>query len=350
MNHTVIPAALAQGLVADPLAAPAVRWGILGAGNIAATLTRAVSERTAGSVVAVGSRGKDKAAAFIDEHLSGDTSVTAHGSYEELVSDPNVDVIYVATPHSHHHEHALLAINAGKHVLVEKSFTRNAAEAREVLEAAEQHGVFIMEAMWTRFLPHVAAIRAVIQQGLIGQVTTIMADHGFLFPYDPNHRIYNINLAGGGLLDLGVYPVSFVHDLLGVPEQIHAHGSLTADGVDGQISMVFQYRDNAQAHLHTSIVGRTPGGAAIVGSHGRIDVPPAFYRPNGFTVNTYDGERFEYEVDAEVQGFEYQAAEVARRITAGETQSNRMPWSSTLEVMDMMDAIRAQIGLVYPGE
>lgn len=350
MNHVLVPSALSQGLVPNPMEAPAVRWGILGAGNIAATLTRAVTARTASSVVAVGSRGAQKAQLFIDEHLGGDASVTAHGSYEELVADPSVDVIYVATPHSHHREHALLAINAGKHVLVEKSFTRNEAEAQEVLEAARQQRVFVMEAMWTRFLPHVAAVRNVIDSGVIGEVNTIMADHGFLFPYDPNHRIYNINLAGGGLLDLGVYPVSFVHDVLGVPEQVHAHGSLTSDGVDGQISMIFQYADAAQAHLHTSIVGRTPGGASIVGSLGRIDIPPAFYRPNGFTVNTYAGERFEYQPDADVLGFEFQAAEVARCITDGATQSERMSWNATLEVMRTMDEIRRQVGVVYPGE
>src|SRR5690606_1823835 len=144
----------------------------------------------------------------------------SHGDYEALVTDPEVDVVYVATPHSHHHEHALLAIRAGKHVLVEKAFTQDAAQAREVLDAARAAGVFVMEAMWTRFLPHVAALRGVIARGEIGRVVSVIADHGQQFPFDPAHRLYAPGLAGGALLDLGVYPVSFAHDLLGAPDTV----------------------------------------------------------------------------------------------------------------------------------
>lgn len=347
---TVIPSALEAGLVLDPMDAPALRWGILGAGFIASVLAEAVTRRTASTIAAVGSRGVEKAQEFINKNLGERSEAVAYGSYEELVAAPDLDVIYIATPHSHHREHGLLAINAGKHVLVEKSFARNAAEAREILDAAAAQGVFVMEAMWTRFLPHIAAVRDVISQGLIGEVSTIMADHGYRFPYDPNHRVFNLNLAGGALLDLGVYPVSFAHDLLGVPQQVHAHGSLTSDGVDGQISMTLTYADDAQAHLHTSIVGSTPGSGTIVGSLGRIDLAASFYRPNSFTVSTYDGQEFVYETDAEVLGFEFQAAEVARQIAAGATASDRMPWQGTLEVMEIMDSIRAQVGVVYPGE
>lgn len=353
MSHYVLPSAFETNLVPRPADAPGLRWGILGAGNIARTLAKAVTERTASEIVAVGSRGTDKAQAFINQELGSESGAIAYGSYEDLVNAPDVDVIYVATPHSHHLEHALLAVNAGKHVLVEKAFARNAQEAQQVFDAAKQQGVFVMEAMWTRFLPHVAALRDLIRHGEIGTVTSVIAEHGYLFPYDPESRIHNINLAGGALLDLGVYPISFAHDLLGMPERIMALGSLTQDGVDGQISIALGYPEHdgvaPQAHLHTTITGSTENAASIVGTLGRIDLPPGFFGPSGFVLNKYNGESQTYEQD-NVLGFEFQVAEVARRISAGFTESGRLPWRDTLEVMEIMDNVRVQIGLVYPGE
>lgn len=336
--------------VPGPRDAPALRWGILGAGWIAGSFAEAVTSATASTVVAVGSRSADKARAFAEAHLGADAAgAHLHDSYEALVADPDVDVVYVATPHSHHREHALLAIAAGKHVLVEKAFTRNAAEAREVFEAARAAGVFVMEAMWTRFLPHIAAIREVLASGEIGDVITLTADHGQYFDVPDSHRLLNPDLAGGALLDLGVYPVSFAHDILGVPESITAVGALTSTGVDGQVSMIFGYPGHAQAVLTTTLWAATPTAATITGTKGRIEIDGYFYAPTGFRVVLRDGTRREVS-RAEVAGLAYEAAEVATRVQAGDTQSERMSWQGTLDVLAAMDEVRRQVGVVFPGE
>ena len=350
MENNIIESALTSGLVPSPQDAPAIRWGIIGAGWISSTFAQAVTNHTASTIAAVASRDVTKAQAFIDENL-GDSAAqaTAYGSYEELVADPTIDAVYVGTPHSHHRDHALLAINAGKHVLVEKAFTRNGAEAREVLDAAKEKGVFVMEAMWTRFLPHIVAAQDLVARGEIGDVITVIADHGQHFPFNPQHRLYNIDLAGGALLDLGVYPVAFAHDFLGKTSAITARGELTETKVDGQISMVFEYEGRAQASLHTTLWARTPVTASVIGTEGRIDIADTFYAPSTFTLRKYSGEVAEYKQD-DVFGLEFEAAEVARCIAAGKTQSDRMSWDDTLAIIDAMDEIRRQVGVVYPGE
>ncbi len=330
----------------DPRTAPPIRWGILGPGGIAHVFAQAVNRHTRAQLVAVGSRHRDRAERFATQH----GIPTTHVGYEGLVADPQVEAVYVASPHSEHREHALLAIAAGKHVLVEKSFTRNAAEAREVVDAARAAGVFCMEAMWTRFLPHVVALRTILERGDIGEVVALIADHGQPFADWPaEHRIHSPALAGGALLDLGVYPVSFAHDLLGVPDRIQATGSLTATGVDASISIALGFGEQAQASLHTTTQAKTATTAVIAGKDGRIEVDGDFYRPTSFTVIRNDGARWDYyrEVDG---GFQYQAAEVARRVAEGATESPRITLDNTIEVMRTMDEIRRQVGVVYPGE
>lgn len=336
--------------VPSPADAPAVRWGILGAGGIAAAFARAVTQDTASTVVAVGSRDEAKARTFADEHLGDDAAQAhVHDSYEALVADPDVDVVYVATPHSHHRDHALLAIGAGKHVLVEKAFTQSAAEADEVLAAAKAQGVLVMEAMWTRFLPHVAAIHEIVERGDIGRVVTVVADHGQYFDVPPEHRLVNPELAGGALLDLGVYPVSFAHDILGAPSSVTAVGQLTETGVDGQVSIVFDYESGQQALLHTTLWSATPTTASISGTEGRIEIDGAFYTPTSFRVTRRDGTTRSYST-LQVQGLAFEAAEVARLVSEGKTESDRMSWQGTLDVMNALDEIRRQVGVVYPGE
>lgn len=327
----------------DPKSAPTLRWGILGAGGIAHKFADAVNSHTQGSVVAAASASSlDKAKAFVAETGSG----TAYGSYEELVADPNVEAVYVATTHNNHHEPALLAIEAGKHVLVEKSFTQNAQQAQLVVDAARAKGVFLMEAMWTRHLPHVYALREAVERGDIGEVVSIQADHGQSLMHV--ERMYRPELAGGSLLDLGVYPIAFAHDILGVPERITAVGQLTDTGVDSQVGMVFDY-GKAQATLHTTMRSVTAIRAVIAGTEGRIEVDSMFYTPTTMRVIRLDGTSWEF--DGRVpNGFQYQAAEVARRVAAGEKESPVHTLDETLEVMRIMDEVRAQIGLVYPNE
>ncbi len=333
-------------LAEDPRTAPPLRWGILAPGGIAATFAAAVNQHTRARLVAVGSRNHDRAERFATHH----GIPTTHSSYRALVADPQVEAVYVASPHSEHREHALLAIAAGKHVLVEKSLARSAAEAQEIVDAARAAGVFLMEAMWTRFLPHVVALRDVIARGEIGEVVGVLADHGQNMGHlPPGHRLHNPELAGGALLDLGVYPVSFAHDLLGTPDRIHATGSLTETGVDGQISIALGFGERVQASLHTTLWSRTATTAVIAGTEGRIEVDTDFYRPTSFRVIRQDGTWWSY--DREVDGgFQYQAAEVARRVAEGATESRRITWADSLAVMRTMDEVRRQIGLVYPGE
>ena len=329
--------------VDDPLHAPSIRWGILGAGGIAGHFADAVSSHTRSLVLAVGSRSRDRGERFAKAH----GIPTTHVGYRSLVEDPQIDVIYVATPHSEHRANALLAIAAGKHVLVEKSFTRSAAEADEVFAAARAAGVFVMEAMWTRFLPHVAALHQVVAAGEIGEIINVSADHGQTF--DPTSRLFDPQLAGGALLDLGVYPVSFAHDVLGVPDAVTAVGTLTDTGVDGQVSMILSYAERAQATLSTTLWARTPTTASISGTQGCIGVAGSFYALTSFTVSRRDGSEWTFERQAG-GGMQYEAAEVARRVAAGEIESPLMTWRNTLEVMRTLDAVREQIGLVYPGE
>jgi predicted dehydrogenase len=329
----------------DPSTAPSIRWGILGAGNIAGAFADAVNAHTRAQLVAVGSRNRDRCERFATAH----GIPTTHIGYRDLVEDRQVDAVYVATPHSEHLEHALLAIAAGKHVLVEKAFTRNAAEAEQVFAAAQAAGVFVMEAMWTRFLPHVAALHQVIDAGEIGDIVNLTADHGQYFPFNATSRLFDPALAGGALLDLGVYPVSFAHDFLGVPDAVQATGSLTQTGVDGQASIVLSYGDRTQATLSTTLWAKTPTTAAISGTEGFIHVAGNFYGPSSFRVQRRDGRVWTFEQPGS-KGLQYEAAEVARRIAAGETQSPLMTWDHTVEVMRTLDAVRAQVGVVYPGE
>ncbi|HYN56509.1 MAG TPA: Gfo/Idh/MocA family oxidoreductase [Motilibacterales bacterium] len=330
---------------ADPRSAPALRWGVLGAGGIASVFTEAVTQHTESRMVAVGSRDQDRAEEFASRH----SIPAAHGSYEALVTDPDVEVVYVASPHSEHLEHALLAIAAGKHVLVEKAFTVNATEAQQVFDAARAAGVFVMEAMWTRFLPHVVVMRDVLARREIGDLVGVIADHGQNMGHHPaTHRLHDLALAGGALLDLGVYPVSFSHDLFGVPDRVSAIGALTETGVDGQVSIALGFSER-QASLHTTLHANTATTAVVFGTHGRMEIEGRFYAPTRFRVVRDDGTHWTFDgtVDA---GMQYEAAEVARCVSAGLPESPLMTWQGTLEVMRTMDEVRRRIGLVYPSE
>lgn len=329
----------------DPRSAPPIRWGILGAGNIAGSFADAVNAHTRAQLVAVGSRNHDRAERFATAH----GIPTTHIGYRDLVEDPHIDAVYIATPHSEHRENALLAIAAGKHVLVEKAFTRNAGEAEEIFAAARAAGVLVMEAMWTRFLPHVAALHQVIDAGEIGEIISLEADHGQAFAFDPSSRLFDPALAGGALLDLGVYPVSFAHDFLGVPDSVQAVGQLTTTGVDGQISIVLSYGERTQATLSTTLWARTPTTAAISGTEGHVVVAGGFYTPTSFRVERHDGRTWTFD-QPQQRGLQYEAAEVARLVADGAVESPLLTWDDTLAVMRTMDAVRAQIGVVYPGE
>jgi predicted dehydrogenase len=318
-----------------------LRWGVIGTGGIAAAFTRDVRTLPDADVVAVGSRSQASADRFGDEH----GVPRRHPSYEALAADPEVDAVYVATPHPLHAQNALAAIAAGKHVLVEKPFTMTGDEAAEVAGAARAAGVFCMEAMWTRFLPHTVRIRELLAEGAIGEVRAVSADFGMAFAPDPSHRLFAPELGGGALLDLGIYPVSWVVMVLGVPSSVTAVADPAFTGVDGQTTAVLQYPGGAHGIATCTLWADTARRAWIAGTAGRIDVDPGFFTPTSFTLHR-DGsepERFESPVDD--GGLRFEAAEVARCVREGLTESPAMPLDETVAIMRTLDEIRRQTNM-----
>lgn len=317
-----------------------VRWGILGTGGIAKAFAGDLALTGSGEVAAVGSRSQESADRFADAFgIPG-----SHSSYEALVADPDVDVVYVATPHPMHRDNAILALRAGKPVLVEKPFTMNAAEARDVVRVARETGLFCMEAMWTRFLPHVAVIREWLSSGVLGDVVTVSADHGQWFAHDPDFRLFAPALGGGALLDLGVYPVSFASMVLGAPSKVVALGTPAFTGVDAQTSMLLGHDSGAHAVLNCTLSAKSPTRAAIIGTEARIEVDGAFFAPTAVSLIQRDGTTTRVPSEHE-GGLRYQADEVARRLAAGEAESPLMPLDETVSIMETMDAVLGQLDL-----
>lgn len=323
-----------------------VRWGILGTGFIAGLQTSDLVEHGF-TVQAAGSRNPDTAREFADRFRLP----ASHGSYEALVNDPDVDVVYISSPHPFHYENALLALNAGKHVLVEKPFAMNAWQAREIVDLAAVKGLVALEAMWTRYLPHMARIRELIGSGALGEVRTLIADHNQNLPKDPEHRLNDPALGGGALLDLGIYPVSFAFDVFGEPARIQAAASMTATGVDRQTAMIFEYADGQQAVLHCALDTAGPNRAAVIGTGGSIEIDPVWYTPTGFTRYDDGGivvERFDQPVTG--RGMQYQAWEMERLIGAGATGNDILTPGESVQVMEALDAVRGLIGLSYASD
>ncbi|WP_246227060.1 Gfo/Idh/MocA family protein [Propioniciclava coleopterorum] len=336
--------------VPDPADAPVLRWGILAPGGIASSFVRALAAHTTQRVVACGSRSTARAQEFAHEH----GLERAHGSYEQLLADPGVDVVYVASPHSRHAEQALAAIEAGKHVLVEKSFTQDAGQAQAVVDAARAAGVTLMEAMWTRFLPHIDVLRQLLADGALGELVSVHADHGQFFPPDPRHRMFDPDAAGGALLDLGIYPVSFASFVLGTPTRVTARGTLTDTGVDRTVSMVLDGHPGTDAHalLGTTLAARTPTTAAVSGSAGRVEIGGPFYNPQSLTLVPLAGDRVSSPepVITRSGGLAHQAAHFATLVEQGRQESPWLPWAESVAIMATLDEVRAQVGVVYPGE
>jgi predicted dehydrogenase len=317
-----------------------VRWGVLGTGGIADTFARDLRLTQSGVVSAVGSRTRESADRFADTF----GVERRHASYEALVADPEIDVVYVATPHPMHRDNAILALRAGKPVLVEKPFAMNAVEAAEIVAVARECGRFAMEAMWTRFLPHVAVVRDWLEQGALGELVTVIADHGQWFAQDPEFRLFAPQLGGGALLDLGIYPVSFASMILGTPNRVLSLSDPAFTGVDAQTSMVLGYAGGAQAVLTCTLRAKSPTRAAIVGTEARIEIDGDFYAPAAVTLVPRDGEPVRVPSAHEGRGLYHQADEVARRLAAGELESPLMSLDETVSIMQTMDIVLAQAG------
>lgn len=323
-----------------------LRWGILATGGIAHAFANDL-KLNGFTVQAVGSRSQESADAFAAEF----GIPNAHGSYEALVADPEVDVIYVSTPHPMHAAGATLALEAGKHVLVEKAFTVNAAEARALAELAASKGLLVLEAMWTRYLPHMARIREIIAEGTLGDLRTLIADHTQLLSDDPEHRINALALGGGALLDLGIYPVSFAWDLFGAPASIHASATFRPTGADAQIAVVFGYEGGRMAVTHSASDAQGANTAVVLGTAARIEIDHVWYTPTTFRVVAADGTLLEeYRSEVTGRGMHFQAEAVERLVAAGTLTGDLLPIDETVAIMATLDEIRRQVGLVYPGE
>ena len=320
-------------------------WGILGPGGIARAFAKDLTLLEGHTIGAVGSRSIDNAHSF-----AKDFGGTAYASYEELVKDPTIDAIYVATPHPAHHDNVILALDAGKPVLCEKPFAVNAREARAMVDAAAKNKVALMEAMWARFLPHYSKVREIVASGVLGPILSIHADHGQRLADQNIPRLVEPHLAGGALLDLGIYPISFAHMILGNPASITSSAIMTNKGVDAQTSMIFTYQSGAQSVLTTTMIEQTPCRAVVAGLHGWLEIDRTFYNPTSMRVVLNDGTVTQYPNTYTGHGLREQAESFKQLVESGKIQSEILSWQDTIDIMKTMDAVREQIGLKYPFE
>ena len=344
-----MPPLLHRSQVPDPMDAPAVRWGVLAPGGIASTFAAAVAARTRSTVVAVGSRSAERARAFAARHTIG----SAYGSYAELASDPQVDAVYVASPHSEHHAHALLALGAGKPVLVEKAFTRNLAEADEVLALGRARGLLVAEAMWSGYLPHYDVVRRTLAAGSLGDLVLAEGDHGQRLWPDGPPRLADPALAGGSLLDLGVYPLAFLDLVLGPLHDVTATGALTDAGVDARALVTARSGSGAIGAAWSTMAAATGCTARVVGTEARLELAGRFYAPTAVRLVSPDGTVTDEVTPTAAEsehGFAYQVAEFARVLDDGGLEPHSVPHAATRRVMALLDSARAQLGVVYPGE
>ena len=322
------------------------RWGILASGGIAQAFARDLSYFNHHIVAAVGSRSQESADSFASEF----PGCTAYSSYEALVADPTLDAIYVASPHPYHVSNTVLALNAGKPVLCEKPFTINAAEARQMKAAADANGVALMEAMWARFLPHMHKVREILASGILGDIWAVEADHGQRLSDYANPRHWEPSLGGGALLDLGIYPISFAHMVLGVPDKITSSATFTDKGVDASSTVIFDYKSGAQAILTSNMMVSTPCRATICGTLGKIEIDRTFYNPTSMRVIMHDGTTTEYPNEYKGHGLRDQALEFERVVRSGAKSSTILTPDESILIMESLDEVRKQIGLIYPSE
>jgi predicted dehydrogenase len=323
-----------------------IRWGILGTGNIAKTFATGLSVLPDAELVAVGSRSTEAAAAFGERF----DVPRRHDSYEALASDPQVDVVYVATPHSMHKQNSALCLEAGKAVLCEKPFTLNAAEAAELIGLARERGLFLMEAMWTRFLPAMSRVRQLLADRAIGEPRMLTADFGFRTRVNPQGRLFDPALGGGALLDVGIYPVSLASMVFGTPARVTSMAELGETGVDEQAAIILGYKGGQLALLSTAIRTNTPQVAYIMGTDGMLKIHRQSWRPTTLTLGAAGEEPQLIEEPYTGNGYNYEATEVMRCLREGRTESALMPLDETLAIMRTLDELRGQWGLRYPGE
>jgi len=326
-----------------------IRWGILGCGRIAGKFASDLRQVADAELAAVASRDQGKAAAFAGQH----SAHRVHGSYEALVNDPGVDIIYVATPHAMHHDHTLLCLRHHKPVLCEKAFAINGRQAREMVKESADRKVFLMEALWTKFLPHYLKVREMIAEGTLGELRSVQVNFGFTPQAPVPQRIYDPALGGGTLLDIGIYNVFLVQSVLGVPDDIQACMTPAPTGVDEQLAVQFRYENGALAQLLSTFSSNLPTDANIAGSKGRIRLTTRFYEPTT-TLEFYPERVDSLQVipfhKESGWGYQFQVRHVHECLRQGRHESPVMTHQDSLALMDTMDRIREIVGLRYPAD
>ncbi len=320
------------------------RWGILATGNIAGSMAEALQCIEDAELLAVASRSKASADAFGERW----DVPRRYSDYESLAADPDVDVIYIATPHSFHAQNIRTCLEAGKHVLCEKPLTLNARESAECISLARQKGLFLMEAVWMRFFPAMAKLRDWIDNGVIGPVRLLQADFCFQLPFDPDNRLYNLELGGGALLDVGIYPLTFTTMLMGFPNDITGRATVGSTGVDEVSSLILNYEGQTLAQLTGSMSIYKPQEAFVVGPDGYIKIHEPFYCPRDVTLKVGDSEPEVHEFPYIGNGYPHEVMEVHQCLRAGKTESELMPLDQTQKMMELMDQMRSRWKIVYP--
>jgi dihydrodiol dehydrogenase / D-xylose 1-dehydrogenase (NADP) len=321
-------------------------WGILGTGRIARSFAEALSHVDDARLVAVGSRNINTATEFAHEF----NVENACSSYQEVCENKDIDVVYIATPHSLHKENVLMCLHAKKSVLCEKPFTINASEAETIIQLARSKNLFLMEAMWTRYIPSIVKLRELLAENVIGDIQIMLAGGAFMPEFDPDFYLFNKELGGGVLLDAGVYLISMASMLFGKPLTIKALAGMSKSGVDEHDGYLLEHDSGALASMYVSLRGQSSPDVTLIGSKGKIYLHPPVFCPSKITLNLYDGDETVLELPFEANGYQFQVMEVNRCIREGLTESELMPLDESLEIMRTMDEIRKQIKLKYPME
>ncbi|MFT5197017.1 MAG: putative dehydrogenase [Candidatus Promineifilaceae bacterium] len=322
-----------------------IGWGILGPGSIARKFATGLLNAGNGYLAAVGSRDGERAAAFAAEF----GALHSHAGYEALLNNPEVDAIYIGTPHSFHKEHTILALRHGKHVMCEKPFAINRAQAAEMVAVAQEEKLFLMEAMWTRYLPTLVKTRQLIAEGAIGKVRMVQSDFGFRTDVNPEGRLFDPALGGGALLDVGIYPLSLASMIFGKPNRISSMANLGTTGIDEESVFVLGYEGGEMAICATAVRLNTPHEAFIMGTEGSIHIHAPWWASSKVTLKNKSGEET-FDLPFKGNGYTHEAEELAHCVQAGELESAVMPLSESLDMLETMDALRQEWGLAYPME
>ena len=320
------------------------KWGIIGPGKIAQKFAAALALEPNAVLHAVASRDKEKAARFAAKY----NAPVYYDNYEALAANDEIDAVYIATPHTFHHAHVLLCLQQKKAVLCEKPMSVSLASTRQMVETARQHGVFLMEAMWSRFLPVIEKTMELVNKGEIGELKFLSADFGFVAPFDAGSRLYNLALGGGSLLDVGVYPLFLALQLMGKPDEIKSVAHLAATGADETTSAILYYRNGMMANIVSSIVSQTPITATITGTEGTITLDRPWYKGTQLQIRKKDIITETISLPYGDNGFEFQVREVQQCLQNNQTESKRMPLDFSLMLSSVMDEICSSNNIRYP--